>query len=219
MTAQTSAGSVPPTTAPEGASGSLPAGEEARCSAEDMLARMRAGDRDAASRFIREYGDLIRRRVRGKMGRGMRRLFDSQEILSTVGRRLDRYIKNGELRADDPPQLWGLVFRMVDAALVDKVRAYKRLQNVEGEDSEFAARALARMREHDERGDGAELELDAAFRALKSDGDRELLAMWLNDMRFPQIAAMLDISPDAARQRWQAIRAHLRRAWLQEPER
>lgn len=185
--------------------------------ASELLARMRAGDREAACLFVSEFGEVIRRRVRGKLGRGMRRLFDSQEILSTLSRRLDRYVRDGQVRAGDTPQLWGLVFKMVDAALVDKARVYSRLRGIEGEDSEFARSALRKFHEKENQGDeGVELEIDAAFRCLRSDADRELLAMWLNDVPFTQIAALLNTTPDAARQRWKSIRTHLRSAWLEE---
>lgn len=191
--------------------------ERAPADAADLLARMRAGDREAASRFVSEFGDVIRRRVRGKLGRGMRRLFDSQEILSTVSRRLDRYVLNGQVRAGDAPQLWGLVFKMVDAALVDKARVYTRLRGIEGEDSQFARSALRRIEESERAGEeSAELEIDNAFRSLKSDMDRELLAMWLNDLPFAQIASLLNTTPEAARQRWKTIRTHLRSEWLRE---
>ena len=36
-------------------------------SLEDLVLRMRAGDRDAAAEFMTGYGPLIRRRVRGKL--------------------------------------------------------------------------------------------------------------------------------------------------------
>lgn len=176
-----------------------------------LLRRMRRGDREAAFRFVEQFGDLIRRRVRGKLNSGMRRIFDSQEILSTVGRRLDRYVMEGQLRADSEPQLWSLLFRMIDAALVDKARTYRRLRRVEDEDSEFASRLLARMQERDRNSnDGGEIELEAAFRSLRSDVDREVLALWLNDVPHTRIAEEISSTPDAVRQRWRSIRDHLR---------
>ncbi len=179
--------------------------------AAGLLGRMRSGDRDAAFRFVEQFGDLIRRRVRGKLNSGMRRIFDSQEILSTVGRRLDLYVKAGHLRADSEPQLWSLLFRMIDAALVDKARAYRRLNKVEGEDSEFASRLLSRMREQDRKSaEGGEIELEAAFRSLRSDVDREVLALWLNDVPHTRIAEEISSTPEAVRQRWRSIREHLR---------
>ena len=57
----------------------------------DLLARIRAGDRDAAAAFLDRYGPLVRRRVRGKLGQQMRRVFDSQDLWSTLARRFDRF--------------------------------------------------------------------------------------------------------------------------------
>jgi hypothetical protein len=64
-----------------------------------LLARMRAGDRDAAAAFVTRYGTRIRRRLRGKMSPSIRRLFDSQELMSTVARRLDAFVRSGRLAA------------------------------------------------------------------------------------------------------------------------
>lgn len=179
--------------------------------AQELIRRMREGDREAASEFVGTFGEQIRRRVRGKLGHGMRRVFDSQEILSTVGRRLDRYVLGGQLQAVDAPQLWKLVFRMIDAAVVDKARVFRRLSASQDEDSVVAQALLRRMRERErEDPEGPELELEAAFRSLKSDVDREVLALWLNDVPHNKIAEQIDSTPAAVRQRWQAIRAHLR---------
>jgi DNA-directed RNA polymerase specialized sigma24 family protein len=184
---------------------------DAENTAAAMLEAMRRGDRDAASRFVATFGELIRRRVRGKLGTGMRRIFDSQEILSTVGRRLDRFILDGQLRATTEPELWSLLFRMVDGALVDKARAYRRLRRVESEDSDFAVSLMQRMNSRDEQSsEGGEIELEAAFRALKSDIDREVLAMWLNDVPHRRIAEEIRSTPEAVRQRWHSIKEHLR---------
>src|SRR5690606_30935513 len=103
-----------------------------------LLERMRRGDRDAAAEFLVGYGPLIRRRIRGKLGAAMRRLFDSQEILSTVGRRLDAFVNAGRLEATTTPQLWGLVIRIAENALIEKARVVQSLKAREGEDSPFA---------------------------------------------------------------------------------
>lgn len=183
----------------------------AASSLEGLITRMRSGDREAAGLFIRDYGPLIRRRARGKLGRAMRRLFDSQEILSTVSRRLDGYVRAQRLHAESAEQLWTLVFQMVDAALIDKMRILGRLQKVEGEESEFAARLLQRLRDADRVGaEGFEIQIDAALRSLKSDVDREVFSLWLAGLQLRQIADQLGTNAGAVRQRWQAIRDHLR---------
>lgn len=177
----------------------------------ELVQRMRTGDREAAADFMVHYGPLIRRRVRGKLGATMRRLFDSQEILSTVGRRLDRFVRVGGLEAESPGQLLQLVFRMAEGAVVDKARVFKRLSRVEGEDTEFAqtiARRLSGADENEE--DGALISLDAALRSLGCDIDRQILTMWLNGTQHNVIAWDLGMTPAAVRQRWKTIRDQLK---------
>ena len=177
----------------------------------ELLSRMRAGDRDAAAAFLVNYGDLIRRRVRGKLGVSVRRMFDSMDILSTIGRRFDSYVRDGKLQAVDEPQLWALLFRMAEAAVIDKVRIVKRLQIAEGEDGAIARELLARI-EAVESGteDGAELILEKALAALRSDDDRTVLTLWLADWPLFRIAEAMNIAPAAARQRWHSIRLLLK---------
>src|SRR5262245_42454435 len=89
---------------------------------QSLLERMRAGDRDAAAEFVARFAPNIRRRIRGKMNPAMRRLFDSQEILSTLVRRLDEFVGAGQLNAESIPQLWSLLFRIADNSLIEKAR-------------------------------------------------------------------------------------------------
>lgn len=177
----------------------------------ELLARLRSGDREAAAVFIDHYGPMVRRRVRGKLGVAMRRLFDSQDILSTVSRRLDRYVHGGRVRALTEAELWKLVFRMVDAALIDKVRLVKRLQRAEREDSDFAGLLLNRLKGAESTfDDGMELELDRVFASITDPIDRQILSLWLRGHRHPTIASVVGLSHDACRQRWHAIRQRLR---------
>lgn len=174
-----------------------------------LLEQMRDGDREAAAAFIMRYGSRIRRRVRGKLSPGMRRIFDSQEILSTVGRRLDMYIRDGRMEAASAGQLWALVFRMASNALVDKARVFRRLQTVEGEDGPFAQELLRRLR-YAERSDtaGVEIEIEKAMQGLDVI-DRQILSMWLVGSRHAQIADFVELTPVAVRKRWQKIKAGL----------
>ena len=179
---------------------------------DGLVRRLREGDRVAAAEFVREYGDLIRRRIRGKLGSSMRRLFDSQDILSTVTRRLDRYVRSGRVRAVDEAQLWSLVFKIAEVAVVDRLRAFERLKAVEGEDSPVARELLTRMeRAENTEPHGSELVLEQVYSTLSSPADRELLTLWLADTPMFRIAAALNTTPAAVRQRWQAVRTRLKR--------
>lgn len=186
---------------------------------EELVARMRAGDREAAAEFVTRYGPRIRRRIRGKLSPSMRRLFDSQDILSTVGRRLDMYVRSGRLEASGEAQLWALVMKMALNAVVDKARVYKRLQSVEGEDAPFAHDLLLRLQRVesiDER--EPELELEHAFSMLSDEVDRQVLTLWLMGMEHSRIAELLELSSDVVRKRWQRIRETLRERLIDRVE-
>ncbi|HVZ93296.1 MAG TPA: hypothetical protein VG797_02185, partial [Phycisphaerales bacterium] len=106
----------------------------------ELLEAMRAGDRAAAADFMDRFGPRIKARIRVGLSRGMRRVFDSQDLLSTVSRRLDAMVRSGSLRAANEQQLWSLVFTIAEHSLAEKGRIIRRLKRVEGPDSEFAHR-------------------------------------------------------------------------------
>lgn len=172
---------------------------------------MQAGDRAAAFEFLQRYETRIRRRVRGKLGAGVRRLFDSLDILSTLGRRLDGYVLSGRLQARSEGECLSLLFRMADNALIDKVRVVRQLEAFEGEDSDFARAMAARLRHaDDEPGEGMHLEIDKCMRALPDAVDRRILSLWLTGEQHKDIATFVQLQPDAVRKRWQQIRTTLR---------
>lgn len=177
---------------------------------EALLARMRSGDREAAAAFVTRYGALIRRRVRGKLGAGVRRLFDSQDIMSTVGRRLDRYVRNGRVDARDESQLWNLVYLMAETAVIDKVRAVKRLDAAEGDDEPLARLLVQRLQGNPAASSEEAPDLERVYWSLGSDAERELLTLWLADMPLFRIAECLGVTPAAVRQRWKVVRDRLR---------
>lgn len=141
----------------------------------------------------------------------MRRLFDSQEILSTLGRRLDTFVHGKQIKASSVPELWALVLKIADNSLLEKARVYRGLQRKEGEDSPLAASVLMRLREAEERDSAApEIEIAEVMRSLGDQLDREILSLWLLGRRHVHIAKSLGIAPTAVRKRWQKIREHLR---------
>ena len=176
----------------------------------ELLRRMRAGDREAAALFMTRYGSRIRRRIRGKLSPAMRRIFDSQEILSTLGRRLDLYVRSGRLEAANEQQLWALVFRMANNAVIDKSRIFRRLRKVEGEDSDFSRQMLARLNDVRRRGDrGVEIEIEHALGLFGDLIDKQILSFWLSGTRLSLIAQYVGLAPTAVRKRWQRIRSKL----------
>lgn len=147
----------------------------------------------------------------------MRRLFDSQEILSTLGRRLDRYVEAGRLEAASEQQLWSLVFRMADNAVIDKARVFRRLERSEREDGPVAQELSRRLHSAERRRpDGFEIEIERAVASLPDPVDRQILYFWLADMPQSEIAEFVDLAPTAVRKRWQKIRGILRERLVAE---
>lgn len=179
---------------------------------ESLLVRLRAGDREAAAEFALRYGPRIRRRVAGKLGPRMRRLFDSQDILSTVLRRFDNYVQNREFDSATEEQLLALVVRIAENAVIDKVRIVQRLERAESADGEIARAMLDRLRETgaDPNDDAAvDRFLDRAFEALDNPIDRQILWFWLAGRRHADAAEYLNVPADRIRKRWERIRAAL----------
>lgn len=175
------------------------------------LSQIRTGDRDAAAHFLTQNQAMIRRRYRQKLGRAMRRLCDSQELVSTIARRLDKMVSDKAVTAESERQLWALIFTIGDHALADKSRIISRLERVEGPDSDIAREWRLRFaRAERTREDGMEAELDAMLGQLDDSEDRQILTMWLMGIEHPVIAAELSIEPAAVRKRWERIRTRLR---------
>lgn len=185
--------------------GSSPAPPEssAPLAIEQLLIRMKGGDREAAAEFLIRYGSRVRRRIRGKLAPTMRRVFDSLDILSTLGRRLDLYVMSGKVSASNEAQLWSLLFRMADHALVDKARMFRTSQEIERETSFTTPTHTS---DDAERRDG----LDHCFGLLDDPIDRSVLSLWLIGESPVEIGRQLKLGADAVRKRFKRIQARLK---------
>ncbi|UCD74920.1 MAG: hypothetical protein JSV91_14175 [Phycisphaerales bacterium] len=178
---------------------------------------MRSGDREAAATFVMKYASRIRRRIRGKLSPSMRRIFDSQDILSTVGRRLDRFVQNGQMDAASEGQLWSLMLTIANNAVVEKSRQFRRLRRFEEADSDLARELSNRLR-RSERGTsaGTSVEVERAMNLFDDSIDRQILSLWLKNTRHCDIAQRIDLAPTAVRKRWQKITTRLRECFATE---
>jgi DNA-directed RNA polymerase specialized sigma24 family protein len=193
------------------------AAETAAHGVPELLARMRVGDRTAAALFVTRYESRIRRRIRGKLSPAMRRIFDSQEILSTLGRRLDQFVRSGRIEASNEGELWSLIFRMAEHAIVDKARVFRRLQEVEDEDGPVAHDLARRLRQAArERPAGVEIEIGNVLNTFEDRIDRQILYLWLVGTGHTAIAEHIEMAPTAVRKRWQRIKTALQQRFAAE---
>lgn len=174
-----------------------------------LVERVRAGDREAFAIFLQRYGERIRARVRLRLSPSVRRLADSQDMLSTVARRLDRFVRDGRIRASGADELFSLVMTTAHNAILEKHRLVRRLQRVEGPDASWARPLITALRDDDA---AAALDplIDEALNALSSDTDRAILSRWLAGDTLAASGAAVGLSADATRQRWRSMRLTLR---------
>lgn len=192
----------------------FPVFEEDAQDTASLVSRFRAGDADAVGEFLLRYGSLVRAHYRRKIGRSMRRLVDSQDLLSTITRRLCQRVMANRILAVDSRQLWALVFRIGDDALIDRVRIVSRLRSLEADDSPFVQMLRDRLTSDESRhGQGFEEELSAMLECLATDIDRELLMLWLHGATLSDAGEALGLAPAATRKRWQRLREAIRKHW------
>lgn len=137
--------------------------------------------------------------------------------MSTVGRRLDMYVRSGKLEAASEQQLWSLMFRIANNAVIDKSRAFRRLQQVEEEDSGFMRELSSRQRESERQQDlGESIELEKALGLFEDHIDKQILSLRLLNTQHCDIAEHVDLPPTAVRKRWQKIMTRLRERFAAE---
>lgn len=161
-------------------------------------------DRDAIAGRLLELAPLIRRRIQNKLSGNDRRLFDTQDLLSTILRRVDALIAKGTLRATTDRELVSLVLTMLDNSLVDRYRLMSRLNRTESRDGVWAS--WARVNAKSDDSNVTSETLSEIFESIESAEDRLLLSLRLSGATHAMIAVILEISPEACRQRWVSLK-------------
>ncbi|CAG1005795.1 hypothetical protein PHYC_03263 [Phycisphaerales bacterium] len=188
-------------TSPEGAG--LAPGDEA---AAALIDRMRRGDREATGTFLSRYGGVVRQRCRKNLRAPLRKLTDTEELWSSVARRLDAVVAAGDLRAVSESQFWKLLKVIIRNATVDRARLITRLHEVPADDQPLAE-ALGRHVMHDRE---AESRLWHLIESLPDDKNREITILWLNGHSHAEIGNAVGLAEGAVRFRWHSIRQQLR---------
>jgi DNA-binding CsgD family transcriptional regulator len=183
---------------------------------------MRAGDREAVGEFVRYYGAQVRRRVRGGMLRSHSRVFDSEDILSTLARRLDGMVREGDVRAENEGELWSLVLKISGHAVLRKNEVSGRYRRLERGGDENVGRTLseraASRAEPPDPSRELEMEVARAIELLDDETDREILRLWLAGKSLREISEVLESPQPTIRWRWGRIKQRLR-THLEDQER
>jgi len=168
-------------------------------SAGELLRRMRDGDREACGDFMLHYGDLVRLRIRDKLSAPLRRVLDSEDVLATVTRRLDRIVCDEKLRAQTDGQLWALVMQIAKNVVSENVRNRKREQSANDDAVMIAQLAAAAA---DTQCIDSQSATQWAFQIIEDKIDRLILQRRIAGDTHDTIAALVDLTPSAVRMRW-----------------
>ncbi len=169
---------------------------------------LKDGDRGAVAAYIAQNAPLIRRRLRGKIARSLRTLFDSDDLMATISRRLDDIVRRRQLNASSEAELWSLLEHLAVNALTDLAR--RAMRDRPGPAAAQAPAASAAEIEPKFDADDADSLLALCLMELRDETDQRILRMRLDQHTHAQIAAAEGVSEAAARKRWQRIRSAIR---------
>jgi DNA-directed RNA polymerase specialized sigma24 family protein len=164
-----------------------------------------AKDREALARYLLEHEASIRAVARRKLTAGTRSVYDSEDILSSVLRRVDSMAREGSLRPRSEAELWALINTIAANNAINRTRLIERARNFLTEDGPYAYELLQRLNAF-KTDDEVTLLVHRMLSCLRTAEDRQLLVMYLRGAALNVIAHHLKISAEACRQRWRVIR-------------
>ncbi|MFN0010472.1 MAG: RNA polymerase sigma factor [Phycisphaerales bacterium] len=188
--------------------GQSPAAESALA---ELLERVQRGERGALPEFVLRFGPLIRRRVRGKLSPQMRSTYDSTDVLATLLRRLDKFVKPEDLRATDEREVWMLLLKVIQGALSDQQRRLARRTRAEHAWVRAVGTAPGTLSDPATWDADCGSDAEALLAQLTDPIDREIVDLRVRGMELQVIATRLGLSAGAVRARWLRIRARLSR--------
>jgi hypothetical protein len=162
-------------------------------------------DRDGLARYLLEHEASIRAVARRKLSASTRSVYDSEDVLSSVLRRVDGMAREGALRPRSEAELWALINTIAANNAINRTRLIERARNFLTEDGPYAYELLRRLNAFT-TDDEVTLLLHRMLAVLGSGEDRQLLVMYHRGAALNVIAGYLGISDETCRQRWRTIR-------------
>jgi RNA polymerase sigma-70 factor (ECF subfamily) len=180
----------------------------------DLVARIRAGDEQAAAELVSRYEPLIRREVRLRLeDRRLTRTFDSVDVCQSVLASFFVRAAAGQYDLDEPGQLAGLLVRMAR----NKLASVARHQHRQRRDHRRTAGAAADL-EHVAGGEPtpsrivAGKELLADFLGRLTDEERQIAALRGQGLAWAEVADQLGGTARARRMQMSRAAARVGRA-------
>jgi RNA polymerase sigma-70 factor (ECF subfamily) len=159
----------------------------------EFVKRIRAGDAQAASEFVKKYESLIRMEVRVQLTDSrLRRVFDSMDICQSVLGSFLLAAFSGQFDLDEPRQLVGLLIAMTRHKIANQVRLQRAQRRDHRRNEPIGEKAMERPgREPTPSAVVAGEELLEEFRKRLSEEERQLANLRAQGRQWEEIAAQL----------------------------
>ena len=159
----------------------------------EFVARIRAGDEQAAAELVRQFEPLIRREIRMHLDdHRLNRVFDSMDVCQSVLASFFVRTAAGEYDLERPEQLVGLLVTMARNKLASAARREYRERRDRRRETEGAGRTWTRSRARAGPADIlANKELLDRFRQALSDEERQIVELRGDGLAWADVAAKL----------------------------
>lgn len=161
--------------------------------------------------FLKSRAMRVRDVARRKLLSRTRRIYDSEDVLSSTIRRMDEMALEGMLRPHNEEELWTLTRTIAQNNAVSKNRMVSRLDRLlqeEGVAFAMVADFIQRRAESEKLEDV----LARLAAVLENSTDRQYFFLRMRGATHRAASDALGITHDAGRQRWVGIMARLRAA-------
>jgi hypothetical protein len=192
----------------DSSAGEAPSGRPCPSDAE-LIALISAGGgsaRAAAATLLIRHQALIRRRLRRKLSASARRMFDSEDLFSTVARRIDVELEQQRLAALTEQQFWALIQRIGENCVSDVSRSDRTWQSVR--------RELVRDRRAAGPPEPQAPRLEEAQKYIRwaatTEEDRQVVALKRLGAPYAAIGHILGLTEQAVRKRWHRLSTEIR---------
>lgn len=172
---------------------------------EELLQRIRSGDREAAAAFLALHRPLLAHRLRWRVRRADYRLTETDDLVSTVARRFDRYVAEHGVQASRIARLMALLHTIADAAANEAIRRARRVRLRERE-AALPVDGTADTRP-DDRPEAAEWARLESLDPLS----RDVVALRMRGLDNADIARALDLPDAQVRKRFSRAMHRLRK--------
>lgn len=176
--------------------------------AKEGLADLPLKDREAIANYLIEHKERIRAVARRKLSASARTVFDSEDVFSSVLRRVDTMVEAGTLRPRSVAELWALIDAITRNNALNRTRLIERARALLAEEGPYAQALLDRLCRF-QSDDEATILLYRMMACLTDETDRQVLSLRLKGASHRAAGTLLGLSEEATRQRWRGIRTLL----------